>query len=106
MIFKKYTKEFYMVNIREGYVEDNPKRVSRYINGLRFEIQDEMNLLCPIYMEESYQLSLKVEYKLERNRKLKSQGIFRGRGPMRGRGNLVEVINSGLMNIQIWEVRK
>ena len=34
---KEYTKELYKVNIREGYVEDNPKRVARYINGLIFE---------------------------------------------------------------------
>lgn len=26
MIVKEYTKEFYKVNIRVGYVEDNPKR--------------------------------------------------------------------------------
>ena len=63
---KEYTKEFYKVNIRAGYVEDSPKRVSRYINGMRFEIQDEMNLLCPSSMEVAYQFSLKAKEKLAR----------------------------------------
>jgi hypothetical protein len=63
---KEYTKEAYKVNIREGYVEDNPERVSSHINELRFEIQDEMSLLCPSYVEEAYQFSLKDEEKLAR----------------------------------------
>ena len=42
------------MNIWVGYVEDNPKRVSRYINGLGFEIQGEMNLLCPNFVGEAY----------------------------------------------------
>ena len=42
---KEYTEEFYKFNIRAGSIEDNPKRVARYINGLLFEIQDEINLL-------------------------------------------------------------
>ena len=36
----EYTKEFYKVNIRVGYVEDNLERAARYINGMRYEIQD------------------------------------------------------------------
>ena len=35
-IVKEYIEDFYKVNIREGYVEYFPKRVARYINGLRF----------------------------------------------------------------------
>jgi hypothetical protein len=34
-----------MINIRVGYIEETPEKVARYINGLRFDIQDEINLL-------------------------------------------------------------
>ena len=40
-IVKEYTKEFYKINTRVGHLDDTPKRVARYINGLRFEIQDD-----------------------------------------------------------------
>ena len=66
LIVKKYIEESYKVNIRSWYVEDNPQRVSRYINGLRFEIQDEMNLLCPSFVEQAYYFTFKVEEKLAR----------------------------------------
>ena len=46
---------FNKVNIRVGHVEDNPEKVVRYINRLRFEIQDEMSLLSPNFVEEAYQ---------------------------------------------------
>ena len=72
-------------------MEDNPKRVAKYINGLRFEIQDEMNMLSPNSMEESYRFSLKVEQKLARKNQGKILGSFRGRGLLRGRGNPIEV---------------
>ena len=45
LTIKEYIEEFYKVNLREEYVEDNPERVAKYINGSRFEIQDEMFLL-------------------------------------------------------------
>jgi hypothetical protein len=35
---KEYTKEFYMLNIREGHRENVEEKVSRYINVLRYEI--------------------------------------------------------------------
>lgn len=33
-----YTKEFYKVNLRAGYVEESAEKTARYINGLRMEI--------------------------------------------------------------------
>ena len=44
MTVMEYTKEFYKVNIRHGHVEDTPQRISRYVNGVRFDIQDELSL--------------------------------------------------------------
>ena len=60
MTIKEYIEEFYKENIREGYVEDNPNKVVGDINGLIFDIQDEMNLLSPNYVEDVYQFSLKA----------------------------------------------
>ena len=54
------------MNIRAGYTKDNSKKVARYMNGLRFDIQDEVSLLSPKSVEEAYQCALKVEEKLNR----------------------------------------
>ena len=66
MTVKEYTEEFYKVNIRSGHIEDTLERVARYINGLRFDIQDELSLLSLKSVEEAYQISMKVEEKLMR----------------------------------------
>jgi hypothetical protein len=36
---KEYTKEFYKLNIRDGKRERDEEKVSRYINGLRYDIR-------------------------------------------------------------------
>lgn len=79
---REYTEEFYKVNIRAGYTEDNSEKVARYINGLRFDIQDEMSLLSPKSVEEAYQCTLKVEEKLKRrNNSGRGKGqAYRGKG--------------------------
>ena len=66
MAIREYTEEFYKVNIRSGHIEDTPKRVSRYVNGLRSDIQDKLSLLTLRFIEEAYQVTLKVEEKLMR----------------------------------------
>ena len=66
MTTREFTEEFYKVNIRSSHIEDTPKRVSRYVNRLRFDIQDELSLMSLIYMEEDYQVALKVEDKFMR----------------------------------------
>ena len=57
---REYTEEFYKVNIRARYTEDNSKKVAKYMNGLRLNIQDEMSLFSPKSIEEAYQCALKV----------------------------------------------
>ena len=54
MTVREYTEEFYHVNLRAGHVEDTPEKISRYINGLRLDIQDEINILYPRTIEEAY----------------------------------------------------
>jgi hypothetical protein len=45
MIVKEYTEEFYRLNIREGHQESDDEKVSRYLNGLRYDIQDELSMV-------------------------------------------------------------
>jgi hypothetical protein len=63
---REYTEEFYKVNLRACYVEGSTKKTARYINGLRMEIQDDINMMSPRTMEEAYQCALRVEEKLLR----------------------------------------
>jgi hypothetical protein len=44
MTVKEYTEEFYRLNTRVGHRESNEEKVARYMNGLRYEIQDEMSM--------------------------------------------------------------
>ena len=63
MIFKEYIKEFYKLSIREGHAEDDMDKVARYINGLRYDIQEEISLLSLKTIEDAYQAVLKEEEK-------------------------------------------
>ena len=78
------------MNIRAGYTEDNSEKVAKYMNGLKFDIQDEMSLFSPKSVEEAYQCALKVEEKLNRrNNSGKGKGkAYRGKGPQTGRGKV------------------
>jgi hypothetical protein len=66
MTVKEYTEEFYRLNIRTGQREKDDEKVSRYINGLRYEIQDEINMMTVRTVEDAYQIALKAEEKLAR----------------------------------------
>jgi hypothetical protein len=54
------------LNIRTGQREKDEEKVARYINGLRYEIQDEINMMLVSTVEDAYQFALKVEEKLAR----------------------------------------
>jgi hypothetical protein len=82
MTVKEYTKEFYKMNIRTGQREKDEEKVSRYINGLRYEIQDEINMMSVRTVEDAYQISLKAEEKLARKQSQRN----RGRSPSKGKG--------------------
>ena len=64
MSMKEYTKEFYKINIRAGHRESDDEKVSRYMNGLRYDIQDEMSMMTLRNVEDDYQMALKAEEKL------------------------------------------
>lgn len=65
---KEYTEEFYKVNLRADYLENTLKKTTRYINGLKLEIQDEINMLSPRIMQEAYKFALKAEEKITRKK--------------------------------------
>ena len=67
---REYTKEFYKVILRAGYVEESTEKTARYINGLRMEIQDEIIMISPKTMEEAYQCAFIGEEKLLRKKNL------------------------------------
>ena len=56
---KDYTKEFYRLDIRSRHSDDEVEKVARYLNGLRFGIQDEISFLKLDSEEEAYQYVLK-----------------------------------------------
>jgi uncharacterized protein YjbK len=64
MTMKEYTEEFYRLNIRAEHRESDDEKFSRYMNGLRYNIQDEMSMMTIRMMEDAYQMDLKAEEKL------------------------------------------
>eukprot|EP00253_Pinus_taeda_P017958 PITA_17958 len=80
IIVKEYTEEFYR-DLRAGYTDDTPEKTARYVNGLRMEILEEISILSPRNIEESFQSDVKAEEKINRK-----QNNRRGRGNGRGQG--------------------
>ena len=74
MTVKEYTQEFYRLNIREGHRESDDENVARYLNGLRYDIQDELSMVTIRTVEDSYQVDLKVEEKLSRKQGQRGRG--------------------------------
>jgi hypothetical protein len=80
MTVKEYTEEFYRLNIRAGHRESNDEKVVRYMNGLRYEIQDEISMETIRTVEDAYQLALKAEEKLSRKQSQRGRGRSHPRG--------------------------
>ena len=74
MTVREYTEEFYKINLRVGYVEDKAEKVAKYLNGLRYDIQDELSMVNPTRIDEAYKYALRVEERLQR--KQSTRGIF------------------------------
>ena len=68
----------------------------RFVNGLRWEILDEISILSPRTIDEAYQIALKAEEKI--NRKQNSRrggGSSRGKGRAYGRGRAANPSDEG-----------
>ena len=61
LIVREYTEEFYKVNLRAGYVEESTEKATRYVNGIRMDIQQEINMISPRTIEKAYQCALRAE---------------------------------------------
>jgi hypothetical protein len=66
MTVKEYIEEFYRLNIITGQRERDEEKVTKYVNGLRYEVQDELSMMSMRTMEDAYQFALKAEEKLAR----------------------------------------
>jgi hypothetical protein len=64
MTVKECTEEFYKINIRVGHRESDDEKIARYMNGLIYDIQDEMSMMIIRTVEDAYQMALKAEEKL------------------------------------------
>lgn len=82
MTVGEYTKEFYKFSIRSGHVKDEMEKVARYINRLRYDIEDEINIVSIKKIEGSYQATLKAAEKSLRKQSQKNKC----KNPARGRG--------------------
>jgi hypothetical protein len=80
MTVKEYTEEFYKLNIRAGHRESDDEKVARYMNGLRYDIQDEMSMTTIRTVEDAYQMALKAEEKLSRKQSQRGRGRSQPRG--------------------------
>jgi hypothetical protein len=80
MTVKEYTEEFYKLNIRVGHRESNDEKVARYMNGLRYDIQDEMSMVTIRMVEDAYQMALKAEEKLSQKQGQRGRGRSQPRG--------------------------
>lgn len=78
IIVKEYTREFHRILITIGHVEETKEKVSRYINGLRPIIQEEITLVRVITMEDAYQIAYQIEDKMKK--RYESKQRERGHG--------------------------
>jgi hypothetical protein len=74
LIVKEYTEEFYKLNIRAGHRERDEDKVVRYINGLRYDIQNKISMVTVRTVEDAYQMTLKAEEKLARKQNQQNRG--------------------------------
>ncbi|KAH9287549.1 hypothetical protein KI387_031666, partial [Taxus chinensis] len=86
---KEYIEGLYKLSLRSSHIEYDTDKLARYLNGLRFQIHDELRLKNPMTLEKCYQLATITEEKLRRRHNQQSRGrgrILRNKGYQGGRG--------------------
>ena len=63
---EELTNEFYQVSIHVDHQETGEQLATRYVNCLKFFIQDELSMHRVRDVEEAYRLALKAEEKQNR----------------------------------------
>ena len=71
---EEFTHEFYQLSIRVDHQETDEKLDARYVNCLKFSIQDELNMHRVHNVEDAYQLALKDEEKQNRQFSQRNRG--------------------------------
>ena len=71
-----YTKEFQGLCLISKQQKDELIKVARYLGGLKWNIQEELNLWAPTIVQRCHQPALKVEEKNKR----KGYSNFKDRG--------------------------
>jgi uncharacterized protein YjbK len=80
MTVKEYTEEFYRINIKAGHPKIDDEKFTIYMNGLRYDIQDEMSIVTIRNVEDAYQITLKEEEKLSQKKGQRGRGRSQSRG--------------------------
>lgn len=45
MVVKEYIEEFYNLSIRSWHSDEEDEAIDRYINGIRYSLQDEASIM-------------------------------------------------------------
>jgi len=72
------------LKIRARHRESDEEKVAMYINGMRYEIQEEINMMTMRMVENYYQASLKEKENLARKQSQRNRGNI----PRRGKGTV------------------
>ena len=75
----EYIELFYKVNLRAGYVEELLEKDARYVNGIRMDIQEEINMISLRTMEEVYQCVFDCRIKYRKEAELQHRSRFNQR---------------------------
>ena len=75
---EELTNEFYQLSIHVDHQETDEQLVVRYVNCLKFSIQDELSMHRVHNVEEAYQLALKAQEKQNRQFAQRNRGARRG----------------------------
>ena len=70
--------------------ETEKQKLARYVNGLKYNIQDELTLITLGSVHQCFNMALKIEEKHKRKGDRSNRGrgnINRGRGRFHGRGS-------------------
>ena len=78
-----YTQEFHNLTLRAKMYEIEKQKLARYVNGLKYSIQDELTLITLGLVHQCFNMALKIEEKHKR----KGETSSRGRGRFNGRGS-------------------
>ena len=61
-----YTQKFHNLTLRAKVYEIEKKKLARYVNGLKYSIQDELTLITLGSIHQCFNMALKIEEKHKR----------------------------------------